>query len=298
MSFRFRRLLPLLLAALPLAALASTPINETRPLDADGKVEISNLKGRIQVRTWEKPEVRIGGSLGRGVEKLEISRGGRELEIKVHYPRRSSDRNSEPTNLVIDVPTLASLDIDGVAVEISVVGTAGRSLEIDSVSGSVTVAGAPRKVDIESVSGDLNLTLNSSDVDVQSVSGSINLRGRLDGEVEAETVSGNIAVDSRGERLRRLTSTTVSGNATLQAGLADGGRIKAESVSGNIKVVTPKSLSATVSAESFSGHLRAPGVTIDKPRFGPGSSFEHRYGAGNGEIDMETFSGSAELLLQ
>ncbi|MFC3715331.1 DUF4097 domain-containing protein [Luteimonas soli] len=293
----FRLLLPLLLAALPAAALASTPINETRPLDADGKVEISNLKGSIQVRVWDKPEVHVGGSLGRGVETFELRGDRNELEIIVRYPRTSND-NSEPTNLVIDVPTLASLDIDGVAVEISVIGTAGRSLEIDSVSGDITVAGAPGKADIESVSGDLELTLNSADVEAQSVSGSVNLRGRLDGRVEVETVSGNITVDSRGERVRQLSSTTVSGNATLQAGLADGGSIGAESVSGNIKVVAPKSLSATVHAESFSGHLRAPGVEIDKPRFGPGSSFEHRYGSGSGEINMETFSGSAELLLR
>jgi DUF4097 and DUF4098 domain-containing protein YvlB len=296
MSIRF--LLPLLLAALPLGALASTPINETRPLDADGKVEISNLKGRIQVRVWDKPQVRIGGSLGRGVEKLEIGPGGRELEIKVRYPRRTSDNNSEPTTLIVDVPTLASLDIDGVAVEISVVGTAGRSLEIDSVSGNVSVAGAPREADIESVSGDLHLTLNSANVEAQSVSGNITLRGRLDGEVKAETVSGSITVDSRGERLRRLSSNSVSGNATLQVGLAEGGSIKSESVSGNIKVVAPRSLSAEVSGETFSGHLRAPGARINKPQFGPGSSFEHRYGSGGGEIRMETFSGSVELLLQ
>lgn len=293
----FRILLTLLLAALPAAALASTPIDQTRPLHADGKVEISNLKGSIQVRVWDKPEVHIGGSLGRGVDTFDIRGDRDELEIIVRYPRVSND-SSEPTDLVIDVPTLASLDIDGVAVEISVIGTAGRSLEIDSVSGNITVAGAPRKADIESVSGDLKLTLNSADVEAQSVSGSVNLRGRLDGRVEVETVSGNITVDSRGERVRRLSSTTVSGSATLRVGLADGGSIEAESVSGNIKVVTPKSLSATVHAESFSGHLRAPGVTIDKPRFGPGSSFEHRYGNGSGEIDMETFSGSAELLLR
>src|SRR5690606_12944650 len=103
MTIRFRILLPLLLALLPAAALASTPINETRPLDADGKVEISNVKGRIEVRTWDKPQARIGGSLGRGVEKLEIGDGGRSLKIKVRYPRNS--RNTEPTSLVIDVPT-------------------------------------------------------------------------------------------------------------------------------------------------------------------------------------------------
>ena len=39
------------------------------------------------------------------------------------------------------------------------------------------------------------------------------------------------------------------------------------------------------------------GAKIDKPQFGPGSSFEHRYGAGSGDIQLETFSGSVELLL-
>lgn len=291
-----RILLPALLAVFPLAVLAATPIDETRPLDARGKVEISNVKGRIEVRVWDKPQVHVGGSLGRGVEKLEIQGDGNELEIKVRYPRISN--NIESTTLVIDVPTLVSLDIDGVAAEIDVTGTAGRRLEIDSVSGNVTVAGAPGSVDIESVSGDLQLALNSTDIDVQSVSGNITLRGRLDGEIQSETVSGDFAVDSRGQRVRRLSSSTVSGDATLSVGLAEGGRISTESVSGDIEIIVPRTLSATVSGESFSGDLSAPGAEIHKPEFGPGSDFEHRYGSGNGEIRMETFSGSAELRLK
>src|SRR3546814_4671446 len=94
-TMSFRLLLPLLLAALPAAALASTPIDETRPLHADGKVEISNLKGSIQVRVWDKPEVHIGGSLGRGVDTFDIRGDRDELEIIVRYPRSSND-SSEP----------------------------------------------------------------------------------------------------------------------------------------------------------------------------------------------------------
>src|SRR3546814_11747791 len=89
---------------------------------------MSNLKGSIQVRVWDKPEVHVGGSLGRGVDTFDIRGDRDELEIIVRYPRSSND-SSEPTNLVIDVPTLASLDIDGVAVESSVIGNAARSLE-------------------------------------------------------------------------------------------------------------------------------------------------------------------------
>lgn len=286
----------LLSTLLPVAAIASTPIDETRPLDARGKVDISNVKGRIQVRVWDKPEVHIGGSLGRGVERLEIEGDRNELEINVRYPHNA--RNTEATDLIVDVPTFASLDIDGVAVDIEVSGTAARKLEIDTVSGSVTVAGAPGKADIESVSGDLRLTLNSSDVGAETVSGNISLSGRLDGTTDVETVSGNVVVDTKGERVRRLKSSSVSGDIVLKAALADNATLGAESVSGSITFVTPKSLSANVTGESFSGDLSAPGASIHKEKYGPGADFEQRYGAGSAEVHLQTFSGDATLKLE
>lgn len=285
-----------LLAGLAFQAQAAKPIDETRPLDARGSIEIENVKGRIEVRTWDKAEVHIGGSLGDGVERFSIEGSGDRLEIEVKYPNNSS--GSEPTTLLLKVPTFANLSIDGVAVDIDVSGTAAREIEIDSVSGDVTVAGAPGTAEIQSVSGQLRLNLNSANVDVESVSGDIALRGRLSGEVDVETVSGNIDIDSRAERARRVQTSSVSGDAAINAGLADDGKVSAESVSGDIRVILPKSLSARVSGESFSGSLRAPDAQIDKPKYGPGSSFEHTYGQGRGEVRLETFSGDAELRLE
>ena len=74
------------LAASP--ALAGTPINQTRPLLANGEVHIENIKGSITVRTWARPEVQISGDLGKGVEKLDISGDERSLDIEVKYPNR------------------------------------------------------------------------------------------------------------------------------------------------------------------------------------------------------------------
>lgn len=285
-----------LLAAVAAPAFAATPINETRALDSRGTIEISNVKGRIEVRTWDKAEVSITGSLGDGVERLEIEGDRSNLEVKVRYPRNS--RNTEPTTLVLQVPQYASVEIDGVAVEIDVNGVAGELLDIESVSGDVVAIGAPRSADISSVSGDLRLNLNTPAVEVESVSGDIALRGRIAGEIKAETVSGDIDIDTRGENASRIATSSVSGDAGIRTGLANGGRISAESVSGSILVVAPRALSAGVRGESFSGSLRAPGVQVDKPKYGPGSSFEHRYGNGDGEIRMETFSGNAELRLE
>src|SRR6188768_102816 len=90
-------------------AFAATPINQTRPLAADGQVRIENIKGRIVVRTWDKRSVQVTGSLGKGVEKLEISGDERSLDIRVRYPNsgggwnlwgRDNDR-AEPTVLEI-----------------------------------------------------------------------------------------------------------------------------------------------------------------------------------------------------
>lgn len=282
-----------LLAGLSAPAWASKPINETRPLNARGTVAIENVKGRIQVRVWDKPEVHITGSLGDGVERFEVDGSRDRLDVEVKYP--NNNRNTEPTTLILQVPTLASLEIDGVSVDIDVVGTAGAELEVDSVSGNVTIAGAPGQASIESVSGDVRVTLNSANVSVQSVSGNVELRGRLNGSIEAETVSGELNVDTRGERLRNLTASSVSGDISIRGALAEGGRIGTESVSGDITIAMPKSLSARVSGESFSGDLSAPGAEVNRAKYGPGSDFEHRYGSGNGEIRIETFSGTGRL---
>ena len=103
---------------------------------------------------------------------------------------------------------------------------------------------------------------------------------------------------TEGERLRRLSVETVSGDADLKVALLPDGEISMESVSGDLTLIAPRDLSAKVSGESFSGDLNAPGAKIEREEFGPGSSFHTRYGAGKGEVRIETFSGDATLRLQ
>lgn len=299
------------LALLALAALASapllaaTPINQSRPLDPRGRVEIENLKGRIEVRAWDRPEVKIEGSLGQGVEKLEIDGDRRRLVVRVKYPNRGSGLGflvggdkTEPTDLRLMVPLEADLEIDSVSADVDVSGVASRELAIDSVSGDVVVAAAPREANIDSVSGDLTLTLNRADVSVESVSGDVRLRGRLGNEIKVETVSGRIDVAVRDTAVRELSGATVSGDMRVATALAGNGRINLETVSGDVDLSLPRNVSASVRGESFSGDLRAPDATILRPKHGPGSNFEHRYGSGSGEVSIETFSGDASLQLE
>ncbi|QQP95880.1 DUF4097 family beta strand repeat-containing protein [Lysobacter enzymogenes] len=305
-AFRNRSVPPAAALALALAvalpAFAATPINETRPLDPQGSVEIDNVKGSIQVRVWDRPEVKIEGSLGDGVEKLAIEGDKQQISIKVRYPNRGSGigflaggDKSEPSDLKVTVPLRARLDIDAVSANVDVNGVASRELKIDSVSGDVVVAGAPREAEIESVSGDLNLTLNSPKVSAQTVSGDLNLRGRLTGEVAVETVSGSVDLAAHESSLNKLSGESVSGDLRIAAALNNGGEIALKTVSGDVRLGLQRDLSAVVRGESFSGDLRAPNAQIQRPKHGPGSSFEQRYGSGSGRVRMETFSGDAVL---
>src|SRR5690606_22425741 len=110
-----RLILPLmLLAAAP--ALAATPIDETRPVAADGRVSIDNLKGRIDAEPWDRPEARSTGPRGEGVERLQIDGSGGALRIEVRYPQNKrgwsgggSSDGGEPSDLRVQVPAGVSL---------------------------------------------------------------------------------------------------------------------------------------------------------------------------------------------
>lgn len=291
-----------LLAAFPV--LAATPIDQRRPLKADGSVHIENIKGRIVVRTWNRAEVRVTGSLGKGAEKLEMEGDANSLSIEVKYPNNSTGWNLwgrdgnrlEPTILEVMIPQRASLDVDSVSAAVDVQQMAGRKLSVSSVSGGVVVtASSPGQARFENVSGDTSLRITSGNVQVESVSGDIKLQGGLDGEVQMESVSGDL--DLVAGALGQLRVSTVSGDALVQAALKPSGTIDAESLSGQVNLRLPKATSARLHVETFSGDIDSPVGTVHREEHGPGKSLDTRFGDGRGRIDVESFSGDVRITL-
>jgi hypothetical protein len=290
----------LLVAGTP--ALAATPINQVRPLAADGSVSIENLKGRIVVRTWDRAEVGITGSLGKGVEKLLVEGSASDLRIEVRYPSSGGgwfgwggdSGRSEPTTLEISVPAGAGVDIDSVSAGVEVTGVAGRRLAVETVSGGVLLRSArPGEASIESVSGDLDLELDTASLSVDSVSGDIRIKGRVTGAVAIDTVSGD--ADLAAGRLDRLSVSSVSGDSRIRAALAPGGSITADTVSGGLSLSLAPDTSARLRVETFSGSITSPVGTVQTEQYGPGKRLEARLGSGGGEIRLESFSGDVRL---
>lgn len=290
----------LLLATLP--ALAATPIDERRPLAADGSVAIENVKGRIVVRTWDRNEVHVTGTLGEGVETLAIEGGDRDLRIEVRYPQRGGgwfggwggDGGAEPSVIEVTLPRGASVDVEAVSADVDVAGVAGRRLAVGSVSGDVSVRDArPGEASLASVSGDVEASLDTRDLRAESVSGDVRLGGAIAGRVAIETVSGDATLEA-GE-LEQLAHASVSGDARLQAGLAGNGRFTAESVSGGITLVLPRGTGGRLQVETFSGDIQSPAGQVRTEEYGPGKSLDTRLGEGGGSIRLESFSGNVRI---
>lgn len=285
----------------PGLVLAGTPINETRSVDARARIDVSNVKGAVNVSAWDKNEVGITGTLGEGAKRLAIDGGGGALSIRVEGPDRSkgflgwgSDASMQESVLNIKVPRAASLEVGVVSAEVAVADLAGGELQIDSVSGRIRVSAVQTpRLRLESVSGDVEFDGKADEASMETVSGDVVARG-VGGRTRLETVSGNLRVAAAAP-LRQTEASSVSGDIEISGALDKGGRVEVETMSGDVRLNLPASLSAKVRAESFSGTLRSDFGTVEKPEFGPGSSLNARAGDGDGEVSVDSFSGDVTI---
>lgn len=279
-----------IVGALALAAPAygATPIDERRPLNADGRVAVNNLAGTIEVIGWDRNEVAITGELGEDVEELEISGDANSLSVHVRYPRKTRG-SVEETLLQLQVPKTAALDLEGVSADIRVSGIGGP-LAASSVSGDIEARVKSAEVRLNTVSGDVVLDAASARTELQSVSGDLEARG-LRGTVKAETVSGDLSID--GGPFKSVAVESVSGDLQLLAqALEAGGELRAETLSGQLTVRLAQPPDAQVSLKTFSGTLSS-----DYGQIQPGErrKLETTLGSGKGRIELNSFSGDIHL---
>ncbi len=291
--------LALLLAGLPLAALADERIDRLHPLDPDASVTIENVRGSITVRTAERADAHILATLGAGVRGLEVEGNRRRLKIKVDYPDSGGwnlfgGAAAGDSQLDITLPPGVALEVSAVSAEIDVDGVRGARAELQSVSGGVRYRGSAAELSLETVSGDARLEGSARELSVQSVSGDVDAEVAVAERLRAESVSGDLDLRVAGP-LREARANVVSGDITLRAALAPGGRINAQSLSGDLEVTLPKATSARLDLTSFSGRIRSDAGEVEREEYGPGSSLKASVGQGDGQVRLETFSGDLSL---
>ncbi|HEX7340113.1 MAG TPA: DUF4097 family beta strand repeat-containing protein [Rhodanobacteraceae bacterium] len=292
--------LPLALALLSPTALADTPINQTHALAPNAELTVRNVAGAITVTTWDKPEVRITGSLGDNVRKLEIKGDAHDLTIAVKGPKDGDsgwlnwgdDNSMGPSTLVLTVPKGVELNLKSVSARIQATGLAGGELEAKSVSGNIVIDATSPEVDIDSVSGDVRLTGAMQEVEVTTVSGDISV-AKASHKAATQSVSGDIHII--GGPLRSVHMESVSGDLYLDGTLTTHAQAKLHSMSGDIHLTLPGQPAATLTASSFSGDIHSAWGKVVQPQYGPGSSLDTTIGNGGAQVSLKTFSGDVDI---
>jgi hypothetical protein len=282
----------LLLAAVSiLPALAQEKVDEKLSADPEGTVTIENVSGSVEVVGWDRDEVHVTGTLGRGTEKLEFERDGRRIRVKVKIPRRA--RDVDPTDLVIKLPAGSEVEVSTVSADIDVRKVDGK-LYLHSVSGDVVASGKAKEFEAETVSGQIEATVTASRVSASSVSGDVVLE-EVEGEIQTETVSGDVRVE--GGRFSRLRASSVSGELSFSGSLEGDADVTLESHSGDVDLLLDGDVDADFEITAFSGDIETDfGEKARRTsKYGPGKELEFQVGSGSARVRIEVFSGDVTV---
>lgn len=218
------RVVWVLVATLPPPAAADTPLNASLQAHADGRVEVSNTVGSIDVQGWDRPEVEVTGRLGKGSEQLDFNEEGGVVRIEVVLRPGGDTDWVGASQLAVRVPSGSELAIRSGRGDVTVRGVAGPQT-VQALNGKVTLSTEPGS------NRPLDISISSGLGDVR-----LDLVGTPDAQFELATVSGEFknCFGPKGQRddgrqgYRELRFTEGSG----------AGHVRIKTIGGDIRVCT------------------------------------------------------------
>jgi DUF4097 and DUF4098 domain-containing protein YvlB len=275
-------------------AWAAQPVSETYPVGPGAEIEIDVLSGTVTIEAWSQNLVEVTGTLGDGVESLEIDGDEDGVYIEVEYDEHYHGKQQVSTDLTIRVPTGAALSVETVSASISVAGVTGE-LDLETVSGNVKITTRPSALDVETVSGNISVESAPAESDLSSVSGLIEIQA-AGGSIDVENVSGKIII--HGGVIDDGDLESVSGDITCHAIPGPDGSLDIETMNGVITLVIDSGLVASFDLSTFSGSIE--NQIGPEPRrtskYTPGKELNFNTGTGGPSISLESFSGSIKLI--
>ncbi|MDH3814866.1 MAG: DUF4097 domain-containing protein [Acidobacteriota bacterium] len=275
-------------------AWTAQPVSETYPIGPGAEVDIDVLSGTVTIVAGSGGLVEVTGTLGDGVESLEIDGDEDGVYIEVEYDEHYHGKQQVDTDLTIRVPAGVVLSVETVSASISVDGVTGE-LDLETVSGNVEIATMPAALDIETVSGNISVASAPADSDVSSVSGHIEIQA-AGGSIDVENVSGKTMI--YGGFIDDGDLESVSGDITCHAIPGPDGSLDIETMSGTITLMIDTTLVASFDLSTFSGLIEnqvGPEPTRTS-KYTPGKELYFNTGTGGPNISLESFSGSIKLI--
>ncbi len=294
---------------------------KTESLARDGKVEIHNVSGDVEVATWDRNEVKIdakktsrASSMDKAKEnaskvKIEVTREDGILKIETKYPKPSVRGLNVSVYYKVIIPSQATINAKSVSGNVTLENIGGKAAA-NTTSGDVVVLGTQNGVKAESVSGDVRVKNIENGVYCKTVSGDVearNVAGNADlncvsgdvvaenirGNVEADTVSGNVKLqDISGADF--VKGKTMSGYAIYQGDITPNGRYSLNAHSGRVEMTIPSGSAFDLTASTFSGSIHSEFDILTSGKLNK-KKISGSVNGGGPDVELKSFSGNIYL---
>jgi hypothetical protein len=248
-----RRVVALALVAVATCGLTSfgradvvQKFTQDHPLDRGGALVLRNVNGAIEIRSWDRPEVRIEvEKRARTAEEMElidltIDPKPKRIAVQVKLPqrrtgwfRRGSTIRAEVLFTVLVPAEIGLVDVAGVNSGIAIDGVRGE-VRASTVNGAIRAGGLESDAKLTTVNGAIEarfaaLSANRQ-LEFSTVNGSVEtmLPADAGAALRASSVNGRIQCDfpltlSGKIDQRDLRATIGEGGATIRASTVNGG---------------------------------------------------------------------------
>jgi DUF4097 and DUF4098 domain-containing protein YvlB len=265
-------------------------IDTTVRLNLRGTVDLSLASGKITVRGWDLPDVKVVASTENGA--LRFDANPNRVTLRVEQERRGGSSRGG-ASYDVSVPRGTRLKLQASSGNVTASGSQGE-VSATTLSGAIDVSGGRRDVTLESVSGPIRASQLAGDLEAQNVSGSVRAEN-VSGRIEAWAVNG--AIRLIGVRSNDIRAQTVGGDIIYAGRVATGGTYDFESHSGTIRLTVPRSLGAQFRLETVSGAVQTDFPIEPAPAEGrrKGGRIEFTVGDGRATVTVRTFNGKISI---
>lgn len=262
---------------------AASSLDTTVTFDARGTVNVSCPGGEVVVTASDRNEIRVHAHTESG--GIRFSSTGERANLEPTQGRCSDGR------FEVVVPVGARVSASSWSGSVSVRGVHG-DVETHTQSADVELRDVGR-LDVETMSGDVTIQGVKGDVVINSLSGDVSLSGAR-GDVEAETVSGGLELHD--VVAKQVRTNTTSGDVEFSGPIMDGGRYDFNTHSGEIHLLLSPDVGAQLSVSTFSGTIDSDfPIVLKAGEHGPAKRLNFTLGQGSARILAETFSGDINL---
>jgi len=269
----------------PLVVWAAEPGRIEKSFDTtpDPEVSLSNMRGQVVVRGWEKSQVHAICNIASPRVEIDteaIPHTGRaeRLQIRAHAVDPLVAASEESTDCTLDVPAGASVDIQNRQGSVQIEKLTGQHARIESADAKITATDVTGHLVARSLSGDIDFV-------------------RPSGRVEAYSITGNLRFTDPASK--DLRANTNSGQIVYQGDFAPAGQYILSTYSGNIAVVLPPTASFELTARTVKGKVENSFFLKPSrhttPPFPSANSLLGTYSTGNAAVELTSFSGRIQL---